>query len=61
MSSCLIQVMHLFILFHPVPSLPFGGVGGSGFGTYHYKFTFDTFSHYKGVLATGTGLESLNK
>lgn len=45
----------------PVPTLPFGGVGCSGFGAYHGKYTFDTFSHYKGVLSTGTGLESLNK
>ena len=49
----------LFI--HAVPTLPFGGVGNSGFGCYHFKYSFDTFSHYKGVLSTGTGLESLNK
>jgi len=30
--------------------LPFGGVGGSGFGRYHGKATFDTFSNPKGVL-----------
>lgn len=29
---------------------PFGGVGESGFGRYHGKFTFDTFSHEKPVL-----------
>ena len=46
---------------HAVPTLPFGGVGNSGFGCYHFKYSFDTFSHYKGVLSTGTGLESLNK
>ena len=33
-----------------VSSLPFGGVGDSGIGKYHGKFSFDTFSHYKGVL-----------
>jgi aldehyde dehydrogenase (NAD+) len=32
------------------PSLPFGGVGNSGFGCYHGKTSFDTFSHYKSVL-----------
>ncbi len=32
------------------PSLPFGGVGNSGFGSYHGKASFDTFSHYKSVL-----------
>ena len=30
--------------------LPFGGVGTSGFGNYHGKHSFDTFSHKKGVL-----------
>lgn len=30
--------------------LPFGGVGNSGMGSYHGKFGFDTFSHFKGVL-----------
>lgn len=33
-----------------VPSLPFGGVGQSGMGSYHGKASFDTFSHYKSVL-----------
>ena len=27
--------------------LPFGGVGHSGTGNYHGKYSFDTFSHYK--------------
>jgi aldehyde dehydrogenase (NAD+) len=31
-------------------SLPFGGVGNSGFGSYHGKDSFNTFSHYKSVL-----------
>ncbi|KAL8047332.1 hypothetical protein ABFX02_08G233900 [Erythranthe guttata] len=31
-------------------ALPFGGVGQSGFGRYHGKYSFDTFSHEKGVL-----------
>jgi aldehyde dehydrogenase (NAD+) len=33
-----------------VGDLPFGGVGESGMGRYHGKYSFDTFSHYKGVL-----------
>ncbi len=33
-----------------VNSLPFGGVGDSGIGRYHGKYTFDTFVHYKSVL-----------
>jgi aldehyde dehydrogenase (NAD+) len=32
------------------PYLPFGGVGSSGFGAYHGKASFDTFSHYKSIL-----------
>ncbi|MQM08383.1 hypothetical protein Taro_041238 [Colocasia esculenta] len=31
-------------------TLPFGGVGRSGFGRYHGKYTFDAFSHEKAVL-----------
>lgn len=29
--------------------LPFGGLGKSGYGNYHGKKSFDTFSHYKSV------------
>ncbi|KAI3977621.1 hypothetical protein MKX01_004154 [Papaver californicum] len=36
-----------------VHTLPFGGVGESGTGSYHGKFSFDTFSHKKGVLYRG--------
>ena len=33
-----------------VPDLPFGGVGGSGMGSYHGQAGFETFSHAKAVL-----------
>ncbi|MBW4614273.1 MAG: aldehyde dehydrogenase family protein [Desmonostoc vinosum HA7617-LM4] len=33
-----------------ISSLPFGGVGDSGIGSYHGKAGFDTFSHYKSVM-----------
>lgn len=33
-----------------VHTLPFGGVGESGVGAYHGKFSFDAFSHKKAVL-----------
>lgn len=33
--------------------LPFGGVGGSGMGSYHGKVGFETFSHRKSVLKSG--------
>lgn len=32
------------------PYLPFGGVGNSGMGSYHGRFGFDAFTHYKGVM-----------
>lgn len=32
------------------PNLPFGGVGYSGMGRYHAKYTFDEFSHEKSIL-----------
>ncbi|XP_071645534.1 aldehyde dehydrogenase, dimeric NADP-preferring isoform X3 [Temnothorax longispinosus] len=38
------------ILHAAVDTLPFGGVGYSGMGAYHGKFTFDTFTHKKGCL-----------
>lgn len=34
--------------------LPFGGRGYSGTGSYHGKFSFDTFSHKKSVMKTPT-------
>jgi len=34
----------------PVESLPFGGVGHSGMGAYHGKYSFDTFTHKKATL-----------
>lgn len=34
-------------------NLPFGGVGGSGFGKYHGKYTLDTFSNQRAVLKRG--------
>lgn len=37
--------------------LPFGGVGQSGFGRYHGKYSFDTFSHEKAVLRRSFLLE----
>lgn len=33
-----------------VHSLPFGGVGFSGIGKYHGRYTFDTFTHLKSIL-----------
>ena len=30
--------------------MPFGGVGNSGMGSYHGKYSFDTFSHEKSIV-----------
>lgn len=38
-------VMHL-----TTPNMPFGGVGESGMGGYHGKYSFEAFSHRKSVL-----------
>src|SRR5207237_8908706 len=35
-------------------NLPFGGVGNSGMGAYHGKYTFDTFTRGKSVMKTPT-------
>ena len=34
--------------------LPFGGVGQSGMGRYHGKYSFDTFTHEKSVVVKGS-------
>lgn len=43
-------VMHL-----TVSSLPFGGVGSSGMGAYHGKYSYDTFTHKRSVLHKDLG------
>nr|XP_023857049.1 aldehyde dehydrogenase family 3 member B1-like isoform X3 [Salvelinus alpinus] len=37
--------------------LPFGGVGASGMGSYHGRYSFDTFSHRKSCLLRNTCIE----
>ena len=41
------------------PSLPFGGVGESGMGNYHGKYSFDAFSHPRSVAYSATWSEPL--
>ncbi|KAM3836143.1 aldehyde dehydrogenase family 3 member B1 [Diretmus argenteus] len=43
-----------------LPTLPFGGVGASGFGCYHGHWSFETFSHRRGCLLRGWALERIN-
>lgn len=35
-----------------IQDIPFGGVGHSGMGAYHWKYGFDTFTHRKAVIKT---------
>lgn len=49
-NDCVMQVSN--------PNLPFGGVGNSGIGRYHGKYSFECFSHFKGVLDKPTVLET---
>uniref|UniRef100_A0A8C9P346 Aldehyde dehydrogenase n=1 Tax=Spermophilus dauricus TaxID=99837 RepID=A0A8C9P346_SPEDA len=47
-------------IYMTLPSLPLGGVGHSGMGRYHGKFSFDTFSHHRACMLSPSGLERLN-
>lgn len=37
--------------------MPFGGVGASGMGSYHGKWGFDTFTHYKSIVDKNAGID----
>jgi len=37
--------------------LPFGGVGNSGMGNYHGKFSFQAFSHARGIVSSVTWID----
>ncbi|WP_340394722.1 aldehyde dehydrogenase [Paenibacillus sp. FSL E2-0177] len=37
--------------------LPFGGVGNSGIGGYHGKYSFEVFSHRKSIVKRGTRID----
>lgn len=41
--------------------LPFGGRGNSGIGAYHGAFSFNTFSHLKGIMKTPTWFDPAMK
>ncbi|MFP4095896.1 MAG: aldehyde dehydrogenase [Cyclobacteriaceae bacterium] len=40
------------------PELPFGGIGNSGMGRYHGKYSFDTFTHQKSVIKNITWFDN---
>ncbi|KAI8991720.1 Aldehyde/histidinol dehydrogenase, partial [Mycotypha africana] len=46
-------LMHILEL-----SMPFGGAGASGMGSYHGSKSFDTFTHERATMMAPTGLES---
>jgi len=39
------------------PHLPFGGIGQSGIGAYHGKYSFERFTHAKAVMKTPTMID----
>ncbi|KJE97385.1 aldehyde dehydrogenase type III-PG [Capsaspora owczarzaki ATCC 30864] len=43
-----------------VHGLPFGGVGASGMGSYHGKYSFEAFSHLRAVVYKNPGMEIVN-
>ena len=49
-NDCVMQVTN--------PNIPFGGVGNSGMGRYHGIYSFECFSHFKGVLDKPTVIET---
>lgn len=49
-NDCVMQISN--------PHLPFGGVGHSGMGRYHGKYSFECFSHFKAILDKPTAIET---
>jgi aldehyde dehydrogenase (NAD+) len=39
------------------PYLPFGGIGNSGLGAYHGKYSFERFTHPKPLLRSSTRVD----
>ncbi|XP_029365092.1 aldehyde dehydrogenase family 3 member B1 [Echeneis naucrates] len=48
------------IIHMTLPGLPFGGVGASGWGSYHGRWGFETFTHRRACMLRGWALERLN-
>ncbi|XP_041919772.1 aldehyde dehydrogenase family 3 member A2-like [Alosa sapidissima] len=44
-----------------ISDLPFGGVGNSGIGCYHGKYTFDQLSHLRSCLIKKLNMEGVNQ
>ncbi|XP_051891264.1 aldehyde dehydrogenase family 3 member A2-like isoform X1 [Pristis pectinata] len=48
------------LIHYTLHTLPFGGVGKSGFGAYHGKYSFETFSHRRACVLKSLGMEKVN-
>ena len=48
------------MIFFVSAPLPFGGVGNSGMGSYHEKYSIDAFSHKKAVMLIKQNGEAVN-
>lgn len=48
------------LIHYSISALPFGGVGNSGMGSYHGKFSFDQLSHMRGCLIKQLKMEGMN-
>jgi len=42
-----------------IPTLPFGGVGGSGTGAYHGRASFEAFTHRRSITTTPGWMEGM--
>uniref|UniRef100_A0A8C6SWC9 Aldehyde dehydrogenase n=1 Tax=Neogobius melanostomus TaxID=47308 RepID=A0A8C6SWC9_9GOBI len=48
------------LMHYTLSSLPFGGVGHSGMGSYHGKHSFEQLSHMRSCLVRSLAMESVN-
>lgn len=48
------------LIHYSISTLPFGGVGKSGFGSYHGKYSFEMFSHRRACVLKSLGMEKMN-
>ncbi|GAA5990771.1 hypothetical protein JCM10908_000008 [Rhodotorula pacifica] len=52
--------VHNDVLVHfMIPGLPFGGTGAAGYGSYHGKHTFTTFSHERAAASVPTWMDTV--
>ncbi|XP_012679555.2 aldehyde dehydrogenase family 3 member A2-like [Clupea harengus] len=49
------------LVHYTISDLPFGGVGNSGMGCYHGKYTFDQLSHLRSCLIKKLNMEGVNQ